>query len=852
MLKRITLLTCLLLAGYSMRAQIVLGGDTSQISYANPREYEVGEVTVSGIQYMDVNVLKMIAGIDKGDKFQVPGDRISLAIDNLWKQGLFEDVRITATKIVGNVIFLDIYLQEKPRVFSFSFKGMKKNEVDDLREKKMLMKGMVFTDYLKGSVENTVKEYFVDKGYLNVQVNVAPGKDSLPTNNINVVIAVTKGKKFKIEDVVFHGNEAITSGRLRWTMKDTKRKRWWNPFNSSKYLDEAYVRDKGKVLEKYKAKGFRDVQIVKDTVYKVSNNRVMVEVTLNEGHKYYFRNINFVGNSKYSSKQLSNILSIKKGDVYNQDVLDARLYMNPSGYDISSLYMDDGYLFFQVTPVEVLVENDSIDLEIRISEGKQATINKVTVVGNTKTNDRVVMREIRTKPGQLFRRSDIIRTQRELAQLGYFDNEKLSVNPKPNPANGTVDIEYIVEEKPSDQIELSGGWGGGRVVGTLGLSFNNFSARNFFKWSEWRPLPSGDGQKLSIRAQSTGLYYQSYNFSFTEPWLGGKKPNSLSVSAFYSLFNANGQQRKIDDPNGPGKILNPNRSTLSITGLSLGFGKRLEWPDDFFSVYAEASAQQYNLHNYTSIFEFGDGISNNIFGKLSLSRNSISDPIFPVSGSQVSVSGQWTLPYSGFNNKNYADLTPQERYRWVEYQKYKFTASWFTPLTGRRSNAMNNDGKTVRNLVLNTRIGFGFLGMYNSEVGLSPFERFYLGGSGLTGFNGFDGREIIALRGYDDQSITNAAVVSKYTLELRYPISLAPTATIFALGFAEAGNAWGSVKQFDPFNVKRSAGVGLRIYLPMFGLLGLDYAWRFDDIPTIPGMQKSQFHFTIGANLGEL
>jgi outer membrane protein insertion porin family len=849
MLRKLTIITFLLLAGLSLRAQVTLGGDTSAISYSNPKEYEIGDVTISGTQYMDQNVLRMIAGLDKGDKLQVPGDKISHAIDNLWKQGLFEDVQVTVTKIVGKIIFLDIYLQERPRLSKFSFKGIKKGEADDLREKIKLIRGQVFTDYLEGSVTNTVKEFFIDKGYLNTKVEVTRTPDTTLVNNVIVTIRIDKGKKFKIGDVIINGNEALSDGKLRRTMKDTKRKRWWNPINSSKFLEDTYDRDKEKVLAKYKSKGFRDVRIVKDTVYKISPKRINIEITLEEGRKYHFREITFVGNSKYSSKQLSNILAIKKGDVFNQDMLDARLYMNPNGYDISSLYMDDGYLFFQVTPVEVLVENDSIDLEIRVSEGKQATINKVTVAGNTKTNDRVIMREIRTKPGQLFRRSDIIRTQRELSQLGYFDNEKMSVNPKPNPANGTVDIEYVVEEKPSDQIELSGGWGGGRVVGTLGISFNNFSARNFFKFP-WHGLPSGDGQRLSIRAQSTGLYYWSVNGSFTEPWLGGKKPNSLSVSTFYSQFS-NGQEKKITDANGD-KIDNPNRQTLAIKGVSVGLGKRLDWPDDYFTIYAEVSAQRYDLNNYSSVFSFSNGISNNIFGKLTLSRNSISDPIFPRSGSQLSVSGQWTLPYSSFNNKDYTDLSAQDRFRWVEYQKYKVTASWFTPLTNKRS---STEGKEARNLVLNTRIGFGFLGMYNQEVGLSPFERFYLGGSGLTGFNGFDGREIIALRGYDDQSVSprnGAAFINKYTVELRYPISLLPSATIYTLAFAEAGNSWLTAKEFDPFNVKRSAGVGVRIFLPMFGLLGLDYGWRFDDVPTNPGMQKSQFHFTIGANLGEL
>lgn len=851
MLKKLVTLFCILLSAISLKAQVMLGSDTTTINYGNPREYEIGEITVSGTQFVDKNVVRMIAGLHPGDKIQVPGDRISEAIDNLWRQGLFEDVVVSVSKVQGNFIFLDITLTERPRLASFGFKGVKKSEAEDLREKIKLMRGNVFTDYLQESVKNIVKEHYVDDGFMNVSVDMVRRQDTTAANSVHVDIVVNKGKKVKIGEIAITGNTEIKEGKLKRSMKDTKEKHWWNPFNSAKFLNETYARDKENLVNRYRSKGFRDATIVRDSVYKIADNRLKVEITIDEGRKYYFRNINFIGNSKYSSKQLSNILAIKKGDVFNQEQLDARLYMNPNGYDISSLYMDDGYLFFQVTPVEVMVENDSIDLEIRINEGKQATINKITITGNTKTNDRVIMREIRTKPGQLFRRSDIIRTQRELSQLGYFDNEKLSVNPKPNPANGTVDIEYVVEEKPSDQIELSGGWGGGRVVGTLGLSFNNFSARNFFNWPSWTPLPAGDGQRLSIRAQSTGLFYRSVNASFTEPWLGGKRPNSLSVSAYRSVFS-NGQQPRVKNPEGF-KIPNPNLQTLEMTGASVGLGRRLQWPDDFFQSYLELNYVYYYAKNYQAIPNFSNGSSNNLNLRWNISRNSIDEPIFPRSGAQISLTGQWTPPYSAFNNKDYTDISQQERFRWVEYQKYKFTASWFTPLTHKKSK--DNSGTPARNLVFNARAGFGFLGMYNKEVGLSPFERFYLGGSGLTGFNGFDGREIIALRGYDDQSLTpegGGAFISKYTMELRYPISLNPQATIFALGFAEAGNTWSRAKDFDPFAVKRSAGVGLRIFLPMFGLLGLDYGWRFDDVPGRLNMQKSQFHFTIGANLGEL
>ena len=714
----------------------------------------------------------------------------------------------------------------------------------------------------------------MNKSYNDVKVNVVKQKDEKLENNIVLFINVTKGNKIRIKDINLSGTKSIKKWKLRRTFKETKRRHWWNPFNSAKFDEDNYEKDKKALIAKYNEKGFRDAKIVHDSIYRIekqkvklnwkrsfrtfsikrdtinATKRMSIDITVEEGTKYYFRNITWVGNSKYSSKDLANVLSIKKGDIYDQSTLDQKLFSNPNGNDVTSLYMDDGYLFFNITPVEANVTNDSIDLEMRIYEGKQATISKVTVVGNTKTNDRVIMREIRTKPGQLFRRSDIIRTQRELSQLGYFDPEKMNVLPSPNQATGTVDIEYTVEEKPSDQVELSGGYGNGMVVGTLGVTFNNFSGKNFFKKESWRPLPSGDGQRLSVRAQSSGLFYQSYNMSFTEPWLGGKKPNSLSVTGYYSV-QSNGQKRKTTDSNGD-KISNPLRASLDIVGASVGLGKRLKWPDDYFTLYQELDYQYYILNNYSSIFSFSKGYSNNIYYKASLQRNSVDKPIFETRGSQLALTGQWTPPYSFFNNKDYTSstLTAQERFKFVEYQKYKFTAKFFTPITNKRG----TDGKEARNLILRTSLGFGLLTSYNSHVGQSPFERFYMGGSGLTGY-ALDGREIIALRGYDDQSLspsTGASFITKYSAELRFPITLNPSATIYMLGFLEAGNSWANKQDFNPFNVYRSTGVGVRVFLPMFGLLGFDYGWRLDDVPTNLGMQKGQFHFTIGAAIGEL
>ncbi len=835
--------------------QLVLGAE-DKIDYSNPKEYTIGGIEIIGIHSLDRNVIKFTSGLSEGQKIRIPGDAIGDAIKKLWKQGFFDDIKVNITKIIGNDVFLQIDLLEKSRLSKFTFKGVKRGEADDLRTKVRLIHGKIVTDYLLGSVKNTIKAFYVDKGFYNTTVEIIQETDNASKNkDVLLTIIVNKGKKVRIQDVEINGNTVIPDWRLRRKLKETKAYRWYNVFNSGKYLEENYEKDKPKLLEKYQTLGYRDARILRDSVYFVSPERVKIKIDIDEGHKYYFRNITWMGNSKYRSGQLDTILGIKKGDVFNQSILDQKLYMNPSGYDISSLYMDDGYLFFQLNPSEVNVENDSIDMEIRIYEGKQAIINKVTVIGNTKTNDHVIMREIRTRPGQLFRRSDIIRTQRELSQLGYFDPEKMGVTPSPNPANGTVDIEYKVEEKPSDQVELSGGWGGGRVIGTLGVTFSNFSARNFFNPKAWAPLPSGDGQRLSIRAQSNGLFYQSYNLSFTEPWLGGKKPNSLSFSVFHNI-QTNGQTKYVKDEEGR-KMANPSRQHINITGVSVGFGKRLKFPDDYFSFYAEEYLGRYTLHQYSSVFTFADGISNNLKTTLSLSRNSLSgNPIFPTGGSNMTLTAAVTPPYSLFSNKDYSKLSDQEKYLFVEYQKYKFTTQWYMQLTNQKA----AEGKEARNLVLKTALGFGVLAPYNNKVGTSPFERFYLGGSGLTGFS-LDGREVIALRGYSDQSISGAdgrgcSIISKYTAELRYPISLNPQATIFALGFVEAGNATQNFRDFNPFQVKRSAGVGVRIFLPMFGLLGLDYGWGFDKIPYSTdagnGNGKGQFHFTIGAQIGEL
>ena len=855
------------------QAQIRLGDDLSEIDYSTPKEYIIGGVTISGVQFLDPNVLIMLSGLQVADRIEVPGDKIRKAIEKLWAQGLFEDIRISATKITDDLIFLNIHLQERPRLSKFSFKGIRKSEADDLREKIKLVKGDVVTDNVVIRTSNIIKKHFTGKGFLNTSVDIIQKRDSLKSNDVSLTISIDKGSKVRIDRINFIGNSQLSDIQLKRAMKSTKDKGVFLPFTAldelmlksprkllsfntdtiiefasgvitenfkfrifkaSKFIHDDYSDDKALILAKYNEEGFRDAVIVSDSVSRINDNTIRVDIKVDEGRRYYFGDIKWVGNTKYSALQLDEVLKIKRGDVYNQKELDANLNYNPNEIDISTLYLDDGYLFFQVVPVEVRVENDTIDIEMRIREGKQATINKVILKGNTRTNDHVVIRELRTRPGQLFSRSDIIRTTRELAQLRYFDPEKIVPNPIPNANDGTVDIEYNVEETSSDQIELSGGWGYGRVVGTLGLSFNNFSARNVFKGSAWRPIPSGDGQKLSLRMQSYGKGYISYSASFTEPWLGGRKPNSFSVSYYHSLYS-----------NGVSKS-NDTYQAFKIDGLTFMLGKRLAWPDDFFTLMNRISLQSYNLNNYGNIFAFGNGNGTyrNFSYGITLARNSVDSPIFQRSGSEVSLSLDVTPPYSLFSNQDYTTLEDQEKFKWIEYHKWKFSATMYRQVIG--------------NLVLSARTKYGFLGLYNTDIGVTPFDRYYLGGDGLSGANNLDGREIIGMRGYANESLTpdyyknkntGATIYNKSTLELRYPLSLNPSATIYVMGFLEAGNAWKDFKSFNPFALKRSAGVGVRVFLPMFGLLGLDWGYGFDDVPGLPSANKGQFHFSINQSI---
>ncbi len=827
-----------------------LGGGV-KIDYKNPKTYEIGPIRVEGADNYDHNAIKLIAGLRQGQSITIPSEMATKAIRNLWDEGLFSNVELYAEKEIAGVIYLVIKVEPRPKLSRFKFVGVNKREADKIREEISLFSGKTITENLVFETENKIKGYFREKGHYSVTSSITRSNDSLMINSEIFIVNVDKGPKVRIGKLNFIGNESVPTWKLRMAMKDTKQKAFWRFFKRSKFSEAAYKRDKVAMLAKFSAKGLRDVEIKRDTIYLANKRNLIINMYIDEGEKYYFGDIEWIGNSKFRSSFLDTVIGIKRGDLYNKALLDERLFMSQDGRDVTSLYMDRGYLFFQLIPVEKNVEKNHINYQMRIIEGKEARVKRIIIKGNTKTNDHVIRREIRTKPGDLFNRNDIIRTQRELSQLGYFNDQAFQINPIPNPQDGTVDIEYVVEEKSSDQIELSGGYGGtgvngrGSIIGTLGLTFNNFSTRNIFKANSWTPLPGGDGQKLSIRAQTSGRYYQGYNFSFTEPWLGGKKPNSLSFWLNHTA-QGNGYLRS-----------NENYAGLSITGIGLGFGRRKKWPDDWFQAYYEMSYQYYDVVDDSRFGIFTNGYANDIAFKYVLQRNSVSAPIYPQNGSNIKFTAKATVPYSSFDGvDDYTPLTNQERYKYLEYYKLKLTGEWYFPLT------------PDKKLVLMPRFGFGILGAYSKSKGVTPFERFTLGGSGLTGVNQIGGREVIALRGYEDNSLNSSsgdALIAKYTLELRYPISLNPSATFYGLIFAEAGNTFPTFEDFNPFNVKRAVGVGIRVFLPMFGMLGLDYGFGFDKLDywssgyqgaSDQSIQSKGFYpklnFTIGMNLGEL
>ena len=800
-----------------------------------PHKYELGGITVSGARYLDPNTLIGLTGLRVGDPINVPGEEIGKAIRKLWVQGILGDVSVSTARIEGNKIFLDFNLKERPRLSKFVFTGIRKGQTEELTKKIALIRGKVVTDALLNNTRAQVRKYFVNKGFLDTKVLITPLPDSALSNSVKLSINVDRGQKIRIHDIVFEGNEAFSDRKLKGKFKKTKERKAWKILTAGKFQKTEYDDDKKKLLEFYNGQGYRDAIIVRDTVER-DDKGLTVRLTVDEGRRYYFRNITWNGNYLYSDKVLAGILGVRRGAPYSKETLDKRLHYNPTGQDVESLYMNDGYLFFQIDPVETKVEGDSIDIEMRLTEGVQAHIKDINIAGNTKTSDHVVRRSIRTLPGDKFNRELLIRSNRELATLGYFDPEKIGINPVPNPVDGTVDINYTVVEKPSDQITLSGGWGGyAGFIGTVGLVFNNFSIRKAGSLRNWTPVPAGDGQRLGLNLQANGTQYQAYSVSFTEPWLGGRRPNSFSVSLNHSVqrlgtnFDAN------------------TGSFIKVNSASVGLGRQLRVPDDYFTLSNSLSFSQYQTQNYTLLAGFNNGYANNITINTTLSRNSIDNPTYTRRGSALTLSVNLTPPYSAFNGSHPSDN------QWIEFHKWMFDASWFTPIVGK--------------LVLNTRAHFGYLGTYTNRRDIGPFERFKMGGAGLGsngGGNFLVGTDYIGLRGYDDPNQTFAiptaqqgqsggVAYNKYVMELRYPVSLNPAATVYVLAFAEAGNAFGSYNDYNPYKLYRSAGVGARIFMSAFGLLGFDYGHGFDNVvpqsSTGSRQDPNHFHFIIGQQI---
>jgi outer membrane protein insertion porin family len=808
------------------------------LSYLEPKDYIIGGITITGTKNLDKDVLLTISKLNKGDKINLPGEANANVIKNMYQTYLLDDVQLNITKINLDTIYLEIAVVERPRLSRLHITGIRKGEIEDVQKKLSDKTGKIVNENLLSTTSAIIKKHFNEKGFLNTTVTIKQRKDPGDVNSVILDVAVDKKSKVMISEVTFDGNSAFSQEKLKKYLKKTRTRKFYNIFGSRKFKQDKYDADKQDLVSKMQGKGYRDAEILSDTVFKTGENTVGIKIKIFEGHKYYFGNIKWSGNAKYPAAILNKILKIKKGDVFSEEELNKRLTgPTPNNDDVSSFYLNDGYLTYQADPVQTKIYNDTVDMDMRVFEGPQYTINRVLLKGNDVTNDKVVMREIRTKPGQRFNKELLIRSTREIGQLGNFDEQK--TEPKPtniNPQDGTVDIVYNVVEKPSDQIELSGGFGGGQLVGTLGLTFNNFSLRNIFHLKDYKPLPKGDGQKLSLRGQSSGRTYQNFSFTFSEPWLGGKKPIYFAVSA-YTQLSSTGQYYAQTSP---------YYNKLRINGVGITLGKRLNWPDNYFQLNYSLNYDHYNLDNYTG-YLFSNGTSNNIKLTQELSRNSLDAPIYPTTGSNIKLTIQGTPPYSLFNNINYKIATPEERYHFVEYYKFKYDAQWFQRITGK--------------LVLMSQVRFGFLGQYNSEVGPSPFERFKVGGDGMASYQFLQGSDIIGLRGYQNFTVvpvgtnydanTNpgSTIYNKYTFELRHPVIQGQSATIFMLVFAEGGNVWNSFDKFDPFNVRRSVGVGARIFLPIFGLLGLDYGYGFDAIPGIPTANKGQFHFSISQSL---
>jgi outer membrane protein insertion porin family len=871
--------------------------DPELLALANsktPKEYTLAGIKITGTKYLDESLLISVSGLSVGDKIIIPGgENFSKAITKLWGQNLFSNISIFYTKISGNELFVEIHVTERPRLTNFIFKGASKSESDDLKIKTGLIKGRVITENMKQIAEENIKKYYADKGYQGVEVVITEQRDTKTPNSEILTFDIDKGTKVRINQITIYGTNAISPVRIKKQLSETKEvtkltlypakdsssygevkpetfkayveswgflsytgtKEFLDPyfrfklFSSAKFNAKKYAEDKEKIVDYYNSQGYRDAVIVSDTLFYNSKKQLNISIKVDEGSKYYFGNITWKGNTKYPDTLLSMVLGIRKGDVYNQDILNKKLgkQVTQEGGGVSDLYLDDGYLFFRIDPVETAVYNDTIDFEIRMVEGPQATIKNVTIAGNEKTKEYVIRRELRTIPGEKFSRSDIIRSTREIVNLGYFNQEKVEPHINPNQEDGTVDINWSVEEKSSDQLELSAGWGGGiGVTGTVGITFNNFSIENIWKKSSWDPLPTGDGQKLSLRVQANGKAYQSYNLSFTEPWLGGKKRNSLTVSLYRSAFRTGGYNYQT------AKYAYSDTNSLKNFGVVVALGKQLKWPDDYFTLTYSLNYTLYDLTNY-SLFspDFRNGYSNNLSFKVGLGRYSVDQPIYPRSGSNFLLSVQLTPPYSAFI-KNYN--ASQDEFTLPEYTKFRLTSQWYIPI----GKPMGADKS--RQFVLYAGVKMGFMGRYNNELNFSPFERFQLGDAGLTNNFGLLGYEIISQRGYpvyqnsdprinpeQQQASKFFTMFNKYTLEMRYPFVTNPSSTIYGAAFFEAANGWYDYQSYNPFRLRRDVGVGLRFFLPMFGLLGFDYAIGLDRINNTGKIgDGSRFTFMLG------
>ena len=857
-ISRIVYIAFLLMMAAPMWAQ--QSGKNVVVDYNSPKKYIVGGVSVEGREHVSEQQILQIAGLQEGMEVTVPSDDLSSIVKRLWLQRMFEDVTLAIDSIAPSrdTAFFKISVIERPRVSRWTFSGVKSGEEKELRERLNFRRGSEFSEYVAKTATDIIKRYYKEKGFLNVAVDVNTKRDTMVRSAIRVQFAVDRGEKVKIKTITFKGADHVKESKMVRSMKKTRDGRLMNFFSSKKFNETEYINDKKALISVFNEAGYREARIVKDTMYYVEPGRLQIDFEIDEGKQYYFRDITWTGNSVFTSQGLNEILMINKGDVYDVVTMEKRLYGGGKETEgnVSTLYRDNGYLFFNVQPVELNIEGDSVDVEIRVVEGKPATLNNIIINGNDLTNERVIRRQLFTRPGDLFTQTAFERSIREIASMGQFDPEAIT---DPNtgysiiqdPMNSTVDLVYNVTEKPSSQLELSGGWGGNTFVATVGVSFNNFSTRRFFDKTAWRPVPLGDAQNLSIRFQTNGTYYTSLSASFSEPWLFGKKPTSLSMSLYYTRQTMSNLYFNI---------LN-NEQYMEVYGFAAGLGNRLKWPDNYFVLYNQLSWQTYKLQDWPYNFLFDTGLSHNLSYTLSLSRNSTDQQIYPRMGSDFSFALQFTPPYSLLRKKDYGRLdadgnptrvsdpreidynfqTSQDRYRWIEYHKWTFKGALYTKLVG--------------DLVLMARAQFGYLGYYNRKWGYSPFEGFRVGGDGMSGYDTY-GSEIVSLRGYENYSLTPLAdsdystgnyysgnVYDKFTVELRYPLILQPQSTIYALLFLEGGNAWADIRKFNPFQIRRSAGVGVRVFLPMIGLLGVDWGYGFDNHD---GNGGSQFHFVIG------